>query len=122
MNYKHLKFELPIYSRNYLDNKTITSKIFSFISRLLAKSNPGFEKIYTNIDTWLIEFNEKLEVTREIGLDKNRNVIAVGPYENNRGFWTDSNLKYQDIENCFDKNDIISPEDFENTWGKFSKI
>ena len=76
-----------------------------FVSKLLSKilpcANPEFEKLYEQVEKWYLEIDSKSRIVkREIGINAEDELIVIGPFESNRGLWTDSNIR-------------INPDDFE---------
>lgn len=92
--------------------------IFSIVKFITPKANPDFESKINNITYWLLEFeDDKGFSTREIGIDLNDKVIAKMPYNKNYGYWTDSQLKYQDFLKLFSF-EIITEKYFLQKWSE----
>ena len=117
--------------RNYLKinfeqksnlQKSETNIFLKFLEKLtsivIPKANPDFDKKISNIETWLIEFDEEGIPIREIGINNQNEPIMVMPWKNNYGFWTDSKLKYFDFKELF-KFQKIDKNEFENNWKSF---
>jgi len=119
---RYIKFEEPNFTYEKVTNPKTKSFFLSLVETVvsnLPKSNPDFEDIYQNVKYWLVELGDDGKASREVGLNKNQEPIAIGPFRNNRGFWTDSNLNYDQIDNCFFKNDTILESEFEHHWDNF---
>jgi hypothetical protein len=87
------------------ENESV-SWFFSFVYKILKciipLRNPDFEDKIELIKFWLLEFeNIEEPPLREIGLDKNNQILMVTPYKKNAGFWVDNNLNYVDFTNSF---------------------
>ena len=98
--------------KNPIHESSIWNCINWILSKLIPKANPDFEKKYKSVHTWYIEYDdEKHFTTKEIGIDKDGNVIVKAPFNNNLGLWVDSDMKYEDYlsyEICtITKNDFI---------------
>jgi len=101
--------------RSFLSN--LCYKILTF---LIPESNPDFEGIFKDVRHWLLEFDDENSYPhREIGLDKDDNVIIIMPHKKNYGYWTDNDLKYRDFKRPTFDATIISKDYFENKWMKF---
>lgn len=114
---KHYKFNYQI-SFSKEKKYSLENILGKFLSLLIPKANPDFENNLSLISLWYIEFDDVHNFTnREIGFDKDNNILEVAPYKKNLGIWTDSNLTLQD----FNKWNIeeISSEIFEDAWKKF---
>lgn len=119
---RHLEFEDPNFTFNDekdLKKKSLFTTVFETIISIFPQANPDFDDIYQNVKYWLVEFEEDGQPWREVGLNERREPITIGPYRNNRGFWTDSNLKQDQIDNCFFKKSTISESEFQNYWDSF---
>ena len=55
-------------------------------SLIIPKTNPTIGKNLNKVKKWYVELDDKLYVTREIGLDKNENVVFKAPYKNNLAY------------------------------------
>src|SRR5690606_18438876 len=100
--------------------KVIESTVVKIISTIIPKANPDFEHLLHKVDYWEIEYNKKENTTwREIGFDKFGNPIAIMPFGDNYGFWTDNQLTlddYQDFEPI-----TITADEFEKNCTAFEK-
>ena len=115
---KYFKFKKNIgkeIKKSSIHESSIWDCIHWILSKLIPKANPDFEKKYKNIDTWYIEYDdEKHFTTKEIGIDKDGNVIVKAPFYNNFGLWVDSDMKYEDYlsyDIC-----VITKNDFNLLW------
>lgn len=99
--------------------KSFCLNIFlSIVKFITPMANPDFESKINNIPYWLLEFeDDKSFPTREIGIDSNDKVIAKMPYNKNYGYWTDSQLKYQDFRKLF-SSEIINENYFLKKWSE----
>lgn len=84
-------------------------------SLIIPKTNPTIGKNLNKVKKWYVELDDKLYVTREIGLDKNENVVFKAPYKNNLGFWVDEDTKLSDLEK-FSRVEQITFKDFDSQW------
>ncbi|WP_242103703.1 hypothetical protein [Lysobacter sp. M2-1] len=77
---------------------------------ILPRANPDFDEAYQRVTHWWLEIDVGGEVLREIGFDANDQPVAIAPYRNNYGIFTDSGSPIQaglpDVD----------PQDFADTW------
>ena len=88
-------------------------RLASLLLRPLLAS-PHYEKRLYLVREWLIEFHERLPV-REVGLGSNGEPVVAGPDRWNFGFWTDTDLKWEDFEG-----DEIGRDVFEAAWSRWA--
>jgi hypothetical protein len=99
--------------------KIIEDSVIKILSTFIPKANPDFEHIIYNVSYWKIEFhNQEKAVWREIGFDKNDQLIVAMPDKRNYGFWSDNNLTLKDFKNL--GSSIIEQEEFEKDWIDFN--
>ena len=86
------------------------------IQRMLEKifpaANPDIEQYIESATTWWIECNNNGTAIREIGFDKDRNPIVLGPVGRNYGFIVDSNNDWSEYTDYSDE----AARDFERIW------
>lgn len=111
----YLKFEFS--SKLDIENKNRkNSNFFNLLEWLIPKGNPIFEDSINNVIIWLIEYeNDSKCVIREIGLNNDLEIISLGPFKNDVGYWTDSDIDIDYIMNNF-KYINISRNEFNKTW------
>lgn len=124
MEMKYIKFKLP-------ENITETEKdgivkhyfwkIIEYVLRIIIpESNPTYGKFIDEVEYWLIECEIESGIpVREIGIDKNENVILKMPYKNDYGYWTDEDLLLKDFVEKFYAIEI-QKNDFEESWEKIN--
>lgn len=54
---------------------------------------------------------------REVGLDKNGEVIVKAPYKKSLGFWVDEDLTLKDYSDSFEIH-YVNKSEFERLWTK----
>jgi hypothetical protein len=121
---KYIKFKLP-------ENITETEKegilmlnfwkIIEYVLRkIIPESNPNYGKFIDKVEYWLIECEIESGIpVREIGIDKNENIILKMPYKNDYGYWTDEDLLLNDFVEKFNAIEI-GKNDFEENWKKIN--
>ena len=115
----YFKFEPRFVQSRETKHSIVEKNIDRLFRLIIPKANPNFEEKYDSVKYWCIEYDEVNNFTnREIGLDKNENVIIISPFEKNYGFWVDTNLSLTDY---YDQRDIIeiSGDQFEILWENF---
>ena len=86
------------------------------MTSIIPTANPDYENEFDNVVTWLVEIDEESGTPeREIGLDKNSNIILKMPYKNNYGYWIDNNLVFDDFIRLFNAKEIDKIA-FEKKW------
>ena len=91
----------------------------NLLGLVIPKANPDFENKISSVNYWLLEFPDKASVPdREVGLDKDGNVIMATPDARNFGFWTDNDLTFEDFKDSFETEEILK-EYFEEKWNLF---
>jgi hypothetical protein len=91
------------------------------LTSIIPKANPDFDYKIDLVENWLVELDCETGIPeREIGIDKNGQVILKMPFKNNYGYWTDNNLLLKDFKEHFTTSEI-SKESFENHWLIFDK-
>ena len=117
----YLEFDL-IYNNREEKSKLksiIENSIIKILGFIFPKANPDFESLYDNVKKWKIEFNiSKTYTERELGFDKDGNLIVITPYKRNYGFWTDNTLSLDDY-NYFEPLKITK-EEFDKDWSSFT--
>jgi hypothetical protein len=102
--------------------RTFKSAIVGILTFIIPKANPDFENKIDLVENWLIELDFETGIPeREIGLNKNGQVILKMPFKNNYGYWTDNNLMLKDFKKHF-KTSEINNTDFEKYWNLFDQI
>lgn len=82
-------------------------------------SNPDFIDQFSNIVTWLIEFeDDSYFPNREIGLNSLGDPIIAMPWKSNYGYWTDSNVVLKDLSFHFHVKGITNTQ-FKDLWNLF---
>jgi hypothetical protein len=83
------------------------------LTKILPPANPDFEDKIFEVRHWLLELDSETGIpVREIGLDKEGQVIVKMPFKKNYGYWTDSNISFD--ESAWQSN--LSKETFEENW------
>jgi len=82
----------------------------------LPAANPDFERLHGSVRKWWVEVDEEGVPQRELGFDQSGRAIVAGPFGENFGFWTDSNMKF-----TVDEHQPIAAERFEAAWRAFEK-
>lgn len=80
----------------------------------LPAANPDFEELYGAVRKWWVEVDEEGVPQRELGFDQSGRAIVAGPFGENFGFWTDSNMKF-----TIDEHPPVAAERFEAAWRAF---
>jgi hypothetical protein len=117
---KYIKFKIPENTTETEKENVIVTFFFvalGFILKLIIpKGNPDFDKQIDNVEYWLLECEIESGIPeREIGIDKNGNVIVKMPFKDNYGYWTDNSLKFNDFIEEFKATEIEKRE-FEINW------
>lgn len=117
---KYIKFKNPENATETEKENVIVKYFFialGFLLKLIIpKGNPDFDKQIDNVEFWLLECEIESGIPeREIGIDKNGNVIVKMPFKDNYGYWTDNNLKFNDFIEKFKATEIEKRE-FEFNW------
>ena len=87
--------------------------------KFVPEANPDFEDKISLVRTWLAEVdNSSLLPEREIGIGDNGDVLMIMPWRNNYGYWTDNNLKLNDVHTHFDVK-TITEDSFKEQWERF---
>lgn len=90
--------------------------VIKILTSIIPTANPDYENEFDNVVTWLVEIDEESGTPeREIGLDKNSNIILKMPYKNNYGYWIDNNLVFDDFIRLFNAKEIDKIA-FEKKW------
>ena len=117
---KYIKFKIPE-NTTETDKENVIAKYIFFalgflLKLIIPKGNPNFDKQIDNVEYWLLECEIESGIPeREIGIDKNGNVIVKMPFKDNYGYWTDNNLKFNDFVEKFKATEIEKRE-FEFNW------
>ena len=93
----YIKFEAPNVAQLTQANRGLKRSLKLFFTKLLStvlpKANPDFDHKIAGVRYWLVELDFATGIPqREIGLDKNAQVLLKMPFEDNYGYWTDNNL------------------------------
>lgn len=67
--------------------------IINFLTIIIPKANPDFDEAYAQAVRWWLEIDANGSTNREIAFDADGRVVAIGPFGNNVGMFTD-------IEGC----------------------
>jgi len=126
MDTTYIQFEAPKRDHQILKDGLIKSSfkkaLVSVLTKFIPKANPDFEDKIDEVQYWLVECNNDTGIPeREIGLDKNRQVILKMPFKDNYGYWTDNNLLLNDFKEHFVVSEI-SKESFEQSWERLDKV
>ena len=116
-NYLKINFEKNLDTQRS-ENNIFLKLLEKLTSKIIPKANPDFENNISNVENWLIEFDEEDIPTREIGINDLNEPIMIMPWKSNYGFWTDNELKYFDFKESF-KFQEIDKNEFENNWKRF---
>jgi hypothetical protein len=113
----YIEFEMPFKSSLKAKERDTFIKIFiSFLLRIFPRANPDYDHNIETVYKWLLEFeDENACPIREIGLNKNEEVILKMPFKNNVGYWTDNNMNLADFKLNF-KVTQSNFEYFEKKW------
>jgi hypothetical protein len=85
------------------------------LQRVLPAANPDLERFYDDVVIWHVEIEEGTgQPLREVGLDSQQRVLAIGPWRDNHGFIVDCCHTFVPAEY-----QQISPEQFEHEWKSF---
>jgi hypothetical protein len=112
----YVKFEDLGFGKDWTTKQKVIIKV---LSAFLPLANPDFEGQFVNVKEWYLEFVSEFSTpNREIGLDKLGNIIVVGPYGRNMGFWTDSIMKLEDLKKIAQVQ-FITQQDFDDLWNNW---
>ncbi len=108
---------LKIKLENVKSNSGKTKSIFEkLVSIFIPKANPDFENEIDQVMFWLLEFEDENSLpNREIGLDKDQNVLMKMPFNENYGYWIDNDFTFSDFMKMFDA-EFITQTFFEEQW------
>ena len=121
---KYIKFKLPE-NISETTKDGILKKIFFnllgyILSKIIPKANPLFGEFIDDVEYWILECESESGIpNREIGIDKNDNVILKMPFKNDYGYWVDNNFLFNDFVNKFNAVEI-EKKDFEENWAKIN--
>ena len=114
----YIQFEAPKHETR-TEKKSLPTKVFEgvfdILTKFIPKGMPDFENKIDEVKYWLVECDNEGVPAREIGLDKERQVILKMPFKDNYGYWTDNNLILDDFKEHFIVSEI-SKEAFEQMW------
>jgi hypothetical protein len=84
-------------------------KIWRILLFWIPDGIPDYKNKMHLIQEWFIEFDDRGDPVREIGLDSNGIPIVAGPDDRNYGFWMDTNCTIVDFPNdeAVDENEFI---------------
>ena len=89
--------------------------LIRILQRVLPAANPDFERFYHDVVVWHVEIGAATgEPLREVGLDAQERVLAIGPWGENVGFIVDCGGTFDPAEY-----QQISAEQFEDEWKGF---
>lgn len=87
------------------------------LTTILPMANPDFDEKYRDVRVWWLEVDDKDNMpNREIGFDSDGMPIVIGPYDNNYGFWTDSD---ESVDVTWGS--PIEAERFDQAWAQFER-
>ena len=92
-------------------------KILRALLFFIPEGNPGYEEKMHLVREWLVEFDERDEPWREIGLDAEGAPVLAGPDRQNYGFWCDTNMTWSDFSG-----EPVEAVEFENLWQKAAPL
>jgi hypothetical protein len=116
-NMMYFKFKEPVKVEKSAGDNYFYFVLDKILASFVPKSNPDFGTKYDSVSLWYIEYDNQNDYTnREIGLNENDEIIIIGPYNDNLGFWTDEDLTLQDYQKFNPAN--ISKSDFDALWDK----
>ncbi len=81
---------------------------------IVPAANPDFERSYESVCKWWIEIDSAGEPQRELGFDKQGDVIAAAPMGRNFGFFTDSKAVF-----AVDDHPVVEQSLFDAAWASF---
>jgi hypothetical protein len=109
-------------SKNGFIKNSLKEALIGFLTKIIPKANPDFDNKLDEVQYWLVECDNETGIPkREIGLDKEGQVILKMPFKDNYGFWTDNNLLLNDFKEHFIVSEI-SKDSFEQSWELYDKI
>ena len=115
----YIKFHNKSY--NETDNLSLIDRVVVyFLNKIchIPKANPDFDGLYGQVIIWYIEYDEENDYTnREVGLDKNGEVIVKAPFKKNLGLWVDEDLTLKDYSDNFEIQPVDEKE-FEELWNQ----
>ena len=87
----YIKFEAPDVAQLAKANRGVGKRLERFVATLLSavltKANPDFDHKIAEVKYWLVELDIATSIPqREIGLDKNAQVLLKMPFEDNYGY------------------------------------
>ncbi len=82
-------------TESFTPETTWQKAVRKFLEFFIPKANPDFDELYDSVRKWWVEIDEKSAPCREIGFDVNNNPIVIGPFGENHGLWTDSNVTFK---------------------------
>lgn len=95
--------------------------IIKVLEALIPIGNPDFKDQLNKVDHWAVEFErDKEDTIREIGYDKDNNILLILPLNNNLGYWSNNNLTLEEYYKINAKE--INAEDFEKDWNCFNSV
>jgi hypothetical protein len=69
-------------------------------------------KKYASISYWYLLLNDEKEPIKEMGFDENGNIVYKAPYKKDYGFFSDSPISFESIEDY----EIIDESVFNTLW------
>ncbi len=99
--------------------QAMENSLAKLLTTFIPKANPDFDGKIGDVRQWILEVDdEEGTPTREIGLDRDGNVMMIMPWKHNYGFWTDSNVQVDDLAKSR-KMIFVDKRDFEILWSEF---
>ena len=100
-------------------SKTIKYSLKNVLTAIIPKSNPDFDDKIQDVQQWILEVDdEEGTPQREIALDGQGNVVMIMPWKNNHGFFTDSNVRVEELAKSYEI-DFVDKDYFEHLWTSF---
>lgn len=95
--------------------ESFSTKLIRWLLWFIPSPNRKNEQKFHLLNEWLLEFDDKGEPLREIGLDKSgKPIIKCAVDNSDYGFWLDTNMRYEDF---LDKDSsIIDEKYFNSAW------
>lgn len=121
----YIKFDAPRNNsqatKDGFIEKAVKKALSAVVTTIFPMANPDFNDKIDGVIYWLVECDGETGMPeREIGLDKEGQVILKMPYKGNYGYWTDNNLLLKDFREHFAVSEITK-EDFKRNWELFDK-
>ncbi|MCF6318931.1 MAG: hypothetical protein L3J83_06595 [Proteobacteria bacterium] len=108
-----VKFLRITIGTEFKQKKSVLIRFIKLLLFFVPVANPDYESKIHLVKEWLIEFDENDQPFREIGINKDGDVVISGPNERDYGYWLDTNMRYSDF-----KGTPVSKKKFEALWEK----